>query len=771
MKLHHTRLVLLAAVTLLASVLRAQEASWTSEGAASSGTLAEAFASADDNSVITLLTDAVVSEVLKPLGRTLTLTGTGTLTRAADYTSGALIELTGTGTFTLDAITIDGAGVSAKSGLVKMNSRTSLVARGVTFRHAVTTTDGGALAGSTGTNVTLTDCTFDHNTARKGGALFVRGSFDIARCTFTSNQATDAGGALYLTTDLALTDGTFSGNTSTTYDDAVFCYFGNGITLAGSIDMGSDCIYLPANKVVTLTAPLTVHNARHPLIIDTANTYDNTFVATLQNDALTADELHAWAVETLPAFQHRQGCELSAVEGTIRIGPEPEPVTFKAKEGATYTLHRNGNTNAYMYQNGSLIPTGPYDKNTRCYWLFEPTGKEGCYFVRNATSGQYIQSTNITLSSAVSMGSTPVEFYVARDITGGASTSGFYYLCSTDQTIDNSVDGTLGLNLGSTGVVAYHIRTGRGNSYWEIEEHEYDYEPYVHHVERTPYSRSLGLVYVPCGSTGAAYQYLAAVNVSGKGVTDELHYTASARPGAYVLWTQDRCAVTPGTPFTLAVEGAKGGNASTNLSGMTFTAYLDWDGDGEFETSSTPLTGKTAYTLDIDVPSDATLGEHRLRLRINTGDGPDADDEVIGCCYDFVMNVVESDGNRTLTVSPNSPSRGTVTIDGEEVSSVTYPYGTRVTVNATPLGNASFTAWKEGRTVVSKDPSYTFTLGADQSLTAVFTPNTDIGSGIHFAPALQHKGQQTGTYDLFGRRVEHPGKGLYIVDGRLKLLK
>lgn len=86
-----------------------------------------------------------------------------------------------------------------------------------------------------------------------------------------------------------------------------------------------------------------------------------------------------------------------------------------------------------------------------------------------------MQSTHVGENTQVKTGSEPVEYKVMKGENGAPAN--YYYMCSTDQTVSNAQDGTLGLNYqeGTGKVVAYHIRYNRGNSYWDIKETEYDY--------------------------------------------------------------------------------------------------------------------------------------------------------------------------------------------------------------------------------------------------------------------------------------------------------
>ena len=140
-----------------------------------------------------------------------------------------------------------------------------------------------------------------------------------------------------------------------------------------------------------------------------------------------------------------------------------------------YTINRNGESGSYIYAADGVMQTGALNADNGVYiWQFIPTGKDNCYYIKNVATETYMQSSNITLSTNVSLGNDPVEYYVST----GAGTTGSgttYFLASNDQgTINYNEDATLGLNKGATGVVAYYVKTGRGNSYWEITETSYN---------------------------------------------------------------------------------------------------------------------------------------------------------------------------------------------------------------------------------------------------------------------------------------------------------
>ena len=443
-----------------------------------------------------------------------------------------------------------------------------------------------------------------------------------------------------------------------------------------------------------------------------------------------------------------------------------EKQAASATEPQYYTIHRNGNTSAYIYQNGNVMGTGSLSSEKSFWWILEPTGKEDCYYIKNATTGDYVQSSVQTLSSLVPMGKEPVEFQIKKDETPGATTAGYYYMASTDQKISVATDGTLGLNFGPNGVVAYYIRTGRGNSYWQIEESEYAYNP--PHVETTNYARSIQLYSVPCGSLGKAY--LSAADVEGTDILTPLHFAASASPAHHhLIYTQENVGVRQGGKLPISITVANGGKA------IRAFAYADWDRDGVFEQSTEFAQGKASFSL----PSDVALGQYRLRIRVTETNTTEAEDDVIGVCYDFIVQVLDAASVLTWSVESNDESRGTATgmLDGGTLK-----------VQATPKGDATFVGWKLMKSyftgdIIGTSPEMEIPFNQSMRLVALFSPNTQenvdgIGHFEHSASQVQY----SGLYDLSGRKVPLSNtsslpnskglhKGVYIINGKKIITK
>lgn len=532
--------------------------------------------------------------------------------------------------------------------------------------------------------------------------------------------------------------------------------------------------------------------------------------------------------------------------------PEDDSEFFEGDADKFYLISSINDVGAYMAETGDgRLSTATYENQNKVFWKLIPTGTEGRFYVKNATSGRYIQSSKQTLSSQIPMGTGEVEYQIGKDMSTGATTSGHYYFCSTDQ--QNIPTGAIGLNYdkGNTkNVVAWSAKSGDKNSYWRIQEVAYTYEPQivplVENIEdvdqvgkytlntadgkqlvaeggtlaladkgadwkyawvfvgtsnaregiylvnmaapaqvltvdaegnysfaapeegtrwyaaekevegktvlvfvpyaqkdeadapyltvgglseftlgnyRSAYSLATQIYSLPCGSLDNGY--LTQVGITGEQVLRELGYAATAAPSSYyTLYTTEKATVSAGQTFTLAAT----------VAGMdedvTVFVYFDWNRDGLFETMYTYNEAQIAE--EITVPEEAVLGKSRMRVRVTNNALTDAEDDVIGSVYDFIVNIAEPQAQRTIAVKANDPERGMVEIliDGETCQTYTGDYGTEITVMATPDNQLEFIAWKDDRTVVSTDEEYRFTITENADLTACFSPNSTLATDI-----------------------------------------
>ena len=85
---------------------------------------------------------------------------------------------------------IEGGGITINN----TNSRMSIFITSCQFRENFANTDGGAIFfHSTNIVATISDCIFENNTAKLGGAININGHFDIIDCIFMNNNALEEG--------------------------------------------------------------------------------------------------------------------------------------------------------------------------------------------------------------------------------------------------------------------------------------------------------------------------------------------------------------------------------------------------------------------------------------------------------------------------------------------------------------------------------------------------------------------------------------------------
>jgi len=84
----------------------------------------------------------------------------------------------------------------------------------------------------------------------------------------------------------------------------------------------------------------------------------------------------------------------------------------------------------------------------------------------------------------------------------------------------------------------------------------------------------------------------------------------------------------------------------------------------------------------------------------------------------MVINIVQ----HRVAASASPSGAGTVALSGNETEPGVYEVGSQVTASATAAAGFTFRDWTVGGSTVSTDPAYTFTVTADTTLTANFTP-------------------------------------------------
>ena len=277
---------------------------------------------------------------------------------------------------------------------------------------------------------------------------------------------------------------------------------------------------------------------------------------------------------------------------------------------------------------------------------------------------------------------------------------------------------------------------------------------------RSEFSRSAQIYHMPCGAL--AGMYISALSLTGEAAYKPLQFPITSAAGQesatpsewFTLYVRDKAEVLPGKSLTLDITLSQ-----APAEGYTATAYFDWNRDGVFE-AATELDVASTMTATIPVPADAKEGKTRMRIRITDNGLTDAEDEAIGQIFDAIIHLVAAQDEFRLTAKPNDTTRGTVSIARN---------GDEVVVEAIAQGDARFVAWREGNQQLSTSQQYAFTLDHNTDLTAVFTPNTDIVTLIEGVEVRVPANNVF--YDLQGRQVLVPRKGIYILNGKKVLVK
>ena len=277
---------------------------------------------------------------------------------------------------------------------------------------------------------------------------------------------------------------------------------------------------------------------------------------------------------------------------------------------------------------------------------------------------------------------------------------------------------------------------------------------------RSAFSRSAQIYQMPCGALAGLY--ISELSLTGEAAYKPLVFpitTAAGKESAtpaewFTLYVRDKAEVLPGKSLTLDITMNK-----TPDAGYEAFAYFDWNRDGVFEAVTTLDVART-MSATIPVPADAKEGKTRMRIRITDNGLTDAEDEAVGQIFDAILTVIPANKGLSFSVTTSDLTRGTVSyeLNGDEI-----------TIKAEPLGDSKFIAWREGNRLFTTTATHTFTLDRSIHLTAYFTPNTDI---VTLIEGVEVKVPANNVfYDLQGRQVLMPQKGIYILNGKKVIVK
>ena len=277
---------------------------------------------------------------------------------------------------------------------------------------------------------------------------------------------------------------------------------------------------------------------------------------------------------------------------------------------------------------------------------------------------------------------------------------------------------------------------------------------------RSAFSRNAQIYQMPCGALAGLY--ISELSLTGEAAHKPLVFpitTAAGKESAtpaewFTLYVRDKGEVLLGKSLTLDITMNQ-----TPAAGYEAFAYFDWNRDGVFEAVTTLDVART-MSATIPVPADAKEGKTRMRIRITDNGLTDAEDEAVGQIFDAILTVIPANTEANFSVASSDLTRGTVSyeLNGDEI-----------TIKAEPLGNSKFIAWREGNRLFTTTATHTFTLDCSIHLTAYFTPNTDI---VTLIEGVEVKVPANNVfYDLQGRQVLMPRKGIYILNGKKVIVK
>ncbi len=195
--------------------------------------LREAVAAAKDTDVIMLVGDFYAGgiKIEKPV--TIATDKTHTISKNGN---GALFLVGEGGALTLRGIEgaqiiIDGSGIEQSSGIIRVEKSGTLHMEYCTLQNShilYKSAQNGAALSLGGGKAEISHCTFNNNSSRLGGAIFISSNtgYQIADSTFEENTA-EEGGALYIANAPAtLSNCTFKNNTSAIWGGALVGYSG-----------------------------------------------------------------------------------------------------------------------------------------------------------------------------------------------------------------------------------------------------------------------------------------------------------------------------------------------------------------------------------------------------------------------------------------------------------------------------------------------------------------------------------------------------------------
>ena len=157
--------------------------------------------------------------------------------------------------------------------------------------------------------------------------------------------------------------------------------------------------------------------------------------------------------------------------------PEPEPTPEPEEgEGKVYLISWKNTGANYITEEADNRMTVQAKSVTKAqFWMFIPTEKENCYYIKNTATDRYMGSCNLTPSSSskITTSATPVEYYVGKSAATSGENANCWFMSSTDcANYSNESAGPRALNKdgASSYVITWTAGVNNVGSYWKLIE-------------------------------------------------------------------------------------------------------------------------------------------------------------------------------------------------------------------------------------------------------------------------------------------------------------
>ena len=523
-----------------------------------------------------------------------------------------------------------------------------------------------------GTNLTSGVSAYGSNSSSLSSVGYTAQSF-LPKTTFTYMPASNDPVAITVSANPA-NAGTVTG--AGTYDPGTQC------TLTASANTGYTFTNWTKNGVVVST------NASYSFTVSTAAAYVANFTLNSYNVTATANP---------------------ADGGIVTVGT-------RNREDLVYDFE-NGWQGWTAIKGTTGTSTHNWMHNTE-YTAYDSNGNQIVPECHNSSSGMMLSESYISASTSGGSGSavTPDNYLVSPQIRLGGSIT--FYTAARMSNYPAEKFSVLVSESGNTSTSSFthtELTVTLSDNSW----HEYT-------VDLSAYS---GMGYVAIRHWDCNDQHLLYIDdvtiVEGQDdstASGNFNYgetcTLTATPNTgyhFVNWTENGNAVSSSANYSFTVTADRNlvANFSETVSSYTITATANpsaggnVSGGGTFtqgQSCTLTATPNTGYTFTNWTKNGTQVSTNATYTFTVNGSG------------DYVANFTLNSYNVTATANPTAG--GTITGAGS------YNHGATATLTATANEGYTFTNWKKGNTVVSTNPTYSFTVTEAATLVANFTLNT-----------------------------------------------